>query len=162
MTLFNPPFNRKGFLMGIFILVGLALLPASFIGCGADYDPRDEVRINPDWEARADKLEAHGALRTATNPGPWGEKIADHLPAASANPVSGQLTVITSHGMSAEHYITTLYIRNQDGVVIGLKELSPTDSEAKAIFTYPKGTIKVQAFSFCNLHYHWMAEKTLR
>lgn len=69
-----------------------------------------------------------------------------------------EVTVVTNHGMSEEHYITTIYVRNQNGLVVGLKEFSPTDVEAKVIFHLPKGTTKVTAYSNCNLHDHWMTE----
>ena len=160
MNSLNQPLNRRSFIKRTSALIGLSLLPIPLTRCGALTPGIDEVTIDQAWEDRASELEAHGELRTATNPGPWAEKIGGHLPAVSLEAGSGQLTVITSHGMNADHYITTLYIRNQDGIVIGLKEFSPQDPEAKAVFTYPKGTIKVQAFSFCNLHDHWMAEKT--
>jgi desulfoferrodoxin (superoxide reductase-like protein) len=41
--------------------------------------------------------------------------------------------------------------------VIGLKEFTGTDPEAKSTFTLPKGTISVIVYSHCNLHDLWDA-----
>ena len=151
--------NRRDFLKQSGVLASLAFLP-SLVGCGSNSD--SDVSIDSGWETRADELEAKADIRTANKPGPWGEKVAGHLPAVAVERNSKQLTVVTAHGMSDEHYITTLYVRNQDGIVIGLKEFSPTDTEPKAVFTYPKGTTKISVYSHCNKHDNWMIEKFVR
>jgi desulfoferrodoxin (superoxide reductase-like protein) len=155
----TPTLNRRDFLKQSGVLASLAFLP-SLVGCGTGSD--DEVSINSTWESRATELEAKADIRTANKPGPWGEKVAGHLPAVDVEHTSKQLTVATAHGMSEEHYITTLYVRNQDGIVIGLKEFSPTDAEPKAVFSYPKGTTKITVYSHCNKHDNWMIEMFVR
>jgi desulfoferrodoxin (superoxide reductase-like protein) len=59
--------------------------------------------------------------------------------------------------MTPEHHITTHYIKNQKGIVIGLKEFAATDTEAKSTFTLPKGTTSLTVCSNCNLHDLWSA-----
>ena len=155
----TPTPNRPDFLKQSVILGSIALL-LCLTNCGSSSE--DEVSINSSWETHADKLENQEDLRTADQPGPWGEKIAGHLPAVAVERNSKQLTVVTAHAMSDEHYITTLYVRNQDGIVIGLKEFSPADAEPKAVFTYPKGTSRISVYSHCNQHDNWMIEKFVR
>ena len=46
----------------------------------------------------------------------------------------GRVTVVTKHPMTPEHWITTHYIKNEKGTVIGLKEFKGTDSAAKSTF----------------------------
>lgn len=144
--------NRRDFLKTTGLLATAAFLPTQLIGCG------DGADVNNDWETRATELEALTEVRTEANPGPWSEKVGGHLPAVEFDMDNTNVTVRTSHGMSEDHYITTIYIRDQNGVVVGLKELNPTDSEAAADFTLPEGTTAITAYSYCNLHDHWMTE----
>jgi superoxide reductase len=111
---------------------------------------------NAAWEARAKELEGKGPPYTGAAPGKWKGKEGGHVPAASFEP--GQVTIVTKHPMTAEHYITTHYIKDQHGVVIGLKEFTGTDPEAKSTFPLPKGTTGLTVWSHCNLHDLWRAE----
>jgi desulfoferrodoxin (superoxide reductase-like protein) len=110
---------------------------------------------NAAWEARAKELEGKGPAYTADAPGKWKGKEGGHVPAASFE--AGQVTIVTKHPMTPEHFITTHYIKNQKGVVIGLKEFSGTDPEAKSSFALPKGTTSLTVYSHCNLHDLWTA-----
>jgi desulfoferrodoxin (superoxide reductase-like protein) len=56
------------------------------------------------------------------------------------------VTIVTKHPMTPEHHITTHYIKNQKGVVIGLKEFASTDTEAKSTFALPKGTTALTVY----------------
>jgi superoxide reductase len=111
---------------------------------------------NHAWEARAKELEAKGPVNTASAPGKWQGKEGAHVPSASFE-ASG-VTIVTKHPMTPEHWITTHYIKNQKGVVIGLTEFSGTDPEAKSTFQLPKGTKALRIYSHCNLHDLWSAE----
>jgi superoxide reductase len=108
------------------------------------------------WEARAKELEAKGPVYTAAAPGKWQGKEGGHVPSASFE--ARQVTIVTKHPMTPEHWITTHYIKNQKGVVIGLKEFSGTDPEAKSTFPLPKGTTALRVYSYCNRHDLWSAE----
>jgi desulfoferrodoxin (superoxide reductase-like protein) len=108
------------------------------------------------WEARAKELEGKGPAYTATAPGKWKGKEGSHVPTATFE--GDSVTVVNKHPMTAEHYITTHYIKNQKGVVIGLKEFKPTDAEPKSTFVLPKKTTSITVCSHCNLHDLWSAE----
>ena len=111
---------------------------------------------NEGWEKRAKEFEEKGPPNTASAPGKWKGKEGSHVPTATFD--GDSVTIFTKHPMSAEHYITTHYIKNQKGVVIGLKEFKPTDSEAKSTFVLPKKTTSITVYSHCNLHDLWDAE----
>jgi desulfoferrodoxin (superoxide reductase-like protein) len=108
---------------------------------------------NAAWEARAKELEGKEPAYTAAEPGKWKGKEGSHVPTASFD--AGQVTVSTKHPMTAEHYITTHYIKNQKGSVIGLKEFTGSDPEARSTFPLPKGTTSLTVYSHCNLHDLW-------
>jgi superoxide reductase len=111
---------------------------------------------NSAWEARAKELEAKGPTYTAADPGKWKGKEGSHAPVATFE--GDKVTIVTKHPMSAEHWITTHYIKDQKGVVIGLKEFKPTDTAAKSSFVLPKKTTAITVYSNCNLHDLWDAE----
>jgi desulfoferrodoxin (superoxide reductase-like protein) len=111
---------------------------------------------NEAWEARAKELEGKGPTYTAAAPGKWKGKEGSHVPVATFD--SAGVTVVTKHPMTPEHWITTHYIKNEKGTVIGLKEFKGTDSAAKSTFPLPKGTTTITVWSNCNLHDLWSAE----
>lgn len=157
MTMLNSSLDRREFFKRTTLLAGVAFLPAKLIGCGTE---EEGTEVNTLWESRATDLESMAGkqIRTEADPGPWEAKVGGHLPEMTVDNALNQVTVVTNHGMSEEHYITTIYVRDQKGFVVGLKEFSPTDAEAKVIFPLPKGTTSVTAYSNCNLHDHWMTE----
>ena len=111
---------------------------------------------NDAWEARAKELEGKGPLYTAGAPGKWKGKEGSHVPVATFD--SSGVTIVTKHPMTPEHWITTHYIKNEKGTVIGLKEFKGTDAAAKSTFPLPKGTTTITVWSNCNLHDLWSAE----
>jgi desulfoferrodoxin (superoxide reductase-like protein) len=115
----------------------------------------EEPKRNLAWEARANELENQGPLYTAIAPGKWRGKESSHVPVASF--VAGKISIVTKHPMTPEHFITTHYVKNQRGIVIGLKEFTGTDPQAKSMFPLPKGTTTVIVYSHCNLHDLWDA-----
>jgi desulfoferrodoxin (superoxide reductase-like protein) len=110
---------------------------------------------NAAWEARAKELEGKGPIYTADSPGKWKGKEGGHVPTATFD--NAGVTIVTKHPMTAEHWITTHYIKNEKGMVIGLKEFKGTDAAAKSTFPLPKGTTSVTVYSNCNLHDLWNA-----
>ncbi|RKY18750.1 MAG: hypothetical protein DRQ55_12470 [Planctomycetota bacterium] len=154
--------TRRTLLRGASLFAVAAVVPAGLWGCGRPgEDSADDgaavVSANPDWEARARELESSGVL-TATEPGEWAGKEASHLPQLSFTQGSGTVEVLTDHSMSPEHWITTHYVKNQAGVVIGLQEYAGTDAEARHGFELPAGTTRITAYSFCNRHGHWLGD----
>lgn len=155
--------NRRAALKYNGLVAISVAVPAWFIEREAEASAKKEpaskkvaARKNDAWEARAQELEAKGPFYTAAAPGKWKGKEGGHVPVASFE--AGQVTILTQHPMTPEHRITTHYIRNQKGVVIGLKEFSATDSEAKSTFPLPTGTTALTVCSHCNLHDLWSAQ----
>ncbi len=134
-------------------------VPAGFFGCQPAPAAPVTVERNAIWEARAAQLENPG-IYTQAAPGMWAGKEANHVPQVAFDAATGSVTVTTSHPMGNDHWITTHYLRNQDGVVIGLKEYLGTDAAAKATFVLPPGTTAVVAYSNCNLHNDWQGAST--
>lgn len=138
--------------------LGLVTAAAAVPFLAACSDDDGGAPINEAWEERASGLEATGTY-TATSPGPWAGKEAGHVPAITAAGL-----IETMHGQTVndpeeeDHYITTLYVRDQDGVVIYLTELDGTEEAPTASFTPPEGTTQMTAYSYCNLHGLWMSD----
>jgi desulfoferrodoxin (superoxide reductase-like protein) len=129
--------------------------------CGGEDDGPDEVG-NEQWEQRAAELEgSQDAVYTNAAPGPWAGKEGSHVPSLIAD---GEARIETAHGQTVnepdteDHYITTLYVRDQDGVVIHLVELDGTEEAPTTSFTPPEGTTEMTAFSHCNLHGLWSSD----
>jgi superoxide reductase len=134
-------------------LVALSVaVPAWLVERAAEAAPAK----NEAWQARAKELEAKGPAYTASAPGKWKGKEGSHVPTATFE--AGKVTIATKHPMTPEHWITTHYIKNDKGVVIGLQEFKGTDPEAKSTFALPKGTHALTVYSYCNLHDLWNAE----
>ena len=157
MTMLDSNLDRREFFKRTTLLAGVAFIPFKLIGCGTE---EESSEVNAAWESRATDLESMAGkeIRTAAKPGPWEAKVGGHLPEMTVDNALNQVTVVTNHGMSEEHYITTIYVRDQNRLVVGLKEFFPTDAEARVIFPLPKGTTSVTAYSNCNLHDHWKTE----
>jgi hypothetical protein len=57
------------------------------------------------------------------------------------------------------HYITTIYVKTDAGMVIGLIEFAATDPAPPSVtFVLPAGTKSVTAYEFCNLHGLWASK----
>lgn len=124
-----------------------------FSGCSNTSDTSSPP-MNPAWEARASQLvAASGVIFTQANPGKWAGKEALHVPTATF--AAGSVTVTTPHVMTADHYITTHFIKSNAGIVVGLKEYQPTDPKPEVTFTLAPGTTTITLFSNCNLHGLW-------
>ena len=70
------------------------------------------------------------------------------------------------HVMTAEHWIPTIYIRDQAGVIVGLRSYGTQawngdapDGNPTAVFVVPQGTTQITAFAYCNLHDNWTVEE---
>jgi desulfoferrodoxin (superoxide reductase-like protein) len=151
--------SRRQILQSSAGLIGVAIaLPPAVGGCLSGSQPIT-VERNYVWEQRASQLESGGVL-TQTNPGAFAGKEAAHVPQVTYDSRSQTVVVFTDHPMAKDHWITTQYIRNQDGVVIGLKEYSGGDAEARATFILPQGTTSITVFSYCNLHGDWTGAST--
>jgi desulfoferrodoxin (superoxide reductase-like protein) len=112
-----------------------------------------------DWEKRAAELEAQGPIYTADSPGPWAGKEAGHVPQIVIDGTN--VTIKVAHPMHAaddagpEHYITTIYARDQANKIVWLKEFKVDDPAAETTFALPAGTTALTAYSHCNIHGLW-------
>jgi desulfoferrodoxin (superoxide reductase-like protein) len=114
--------------------------------------------VNQFWEDRADQLEAGNGVYTAADPRDWAGKEGTHVPAVAFN-ADGTVTVSCTHGMAEDHWISTLYVRDQDGYVIHLVEILPRGTgaltAASVTFRPRAGTTAITAYAYCNKHDVW-------
>ncbi len=146
--------TRRDFLGALGAASATVAIPQWLWGCVSEAEFQGR---NQEWEAQAAQIEADG-LYTFGNPGPWEGKEAVHVPLVSLNEGQGTVTVTVEHVMEADHYIPLVYIRNQNGFIIGLREFSADEPAAVVDFPLPAGTTSVTAFAFCNLHNNWVNE----
>jgi desulfoferrodoxin (superoxide reductase-like protein) len=58
-----------------------------------------------------------------------------------------------------EHFVSTIWARDQDGRVVFLKRFAPTDPAPPFVaFRIPPGTTSLRAFEHCNLHGAWSSD----
>ncbi|MEM7679032.1 MAG: desulfoferrodoxin family protein [Myxococcota bacterium] len=114
--------------------------------------------VNTNWELRAAALRATG-LYTSIDPGIWAGKELSHTPALSIDASGTVATVEVPHEMDSEepHWITAIWIEDQNGVVVGMRELGPNDVAARVQFPVRAGTTLLTAYAHCNLHDTWMS-----
>lgn len=143
---------------------------------------------NKNWESRAKQLEASGNIYTEAAPGPWAGKERSHVPTIVADTMmKNRVTVLVNHVMqkatlvdggvpdagdagedadaapvqvtTPEHYVTTIYVRTDTGVVAGLVEFSSSDASPPSVtFVLPAGTKSVTAYENCNIHGLWASK----
>jgi superoxide reductase len=104
-----------------------------------------------------------GLVYTKENPGKWSKKVGGHLPKVTVE--GNKVTVITTHGMTDEHFIVRHTIVSRDGDILGEKTFYPSDTQAKSVFEltgdnskYVWETTTLYATSFCNKHDLWVTE----
>ncbi|WP_394843938.1 hypothetical protein LZC95_43650 [Pendulispora brunnea] len=62
-------------------------------------------------------------------------------------------------GEQGLHYVTTIYLKNENGEVVGLREFRPLDpAPPKVNFRLPQGVKSVTAHEHCTLHGVWAAD----
>jgi superoxide reductase len=101
-----------------------------------------------------------GLIYTKEAPGRWAGKEGAHVPQVKLE--GRQVTVVTPHPMTKEHYIVKHTLVTSEGKFLGEKIFTNTDAAAESSYTLPEG-IKgtLWATSFCNLHDYWLAEFTV-
>ncbi len=98
-----------------------------------------------------------GIIYTRKNPGRWAKKVGSHVPKVSVK--GRQVTILTAHPMSAQHYIVRHTLVAADGRVLGEKTFYPTDRQAMSTYKLPADAGKnFYATSFCNKHDFWLTE----
>jgi desulfoferrodoxin (superoxide reductase-like protein) len=172
--------NRREFLAQSGMLASAAALPAAITGCSEDDSPG--VEVNQEWEEIADGLEQNPRCCWTGDPdeqAAGSPSVGAHLPEISFDRVDGRLvaTVFTRgdedgtgqaapHPMTTAHWLTVIYVRNQDNVVIALRDFGRSaifqefvDIDPRVTFDVPPGTTSLLPFSFCNLHQHWRGRR---
>lgn len=144
--------NRRSFIG----LVGASAMGACTVG--DEYPAGTSGVVERAWETRATSLEGTGALHTAATPGMWAGKEATHIPAVTFN-ADGTITVATTHGVAMDHWVTTIFVRDQDRVVIHLVEFVARGTgvlpSASTTFRPRSGTTSITAYAYCNQHDLW-------
>lgn len=152
-----------------------ALLPwaplaaLALFACG-NADNTRSASVVPEWQQVADGLESSAQCCWSSEDLPTGEGAGApemHLPriALSADDVI-EVSFEADPAMTAEHWITTLYVRDQDAVVIGFRDFGQSAllpqfsrNEVPSLeFPAPLRTEWVRAYSYCNLHQHWVSD----
>jgi desulfoferrodoxin (superoxide reductase-like protein) len=148
--------SRRGFVSYAGALALGTWLPGCMarVGVGSDGS-------NADWEARAEALEGAKVYDSTT---PWSDgtdKAGTHVPKVT---VSGNtLLILVEHPTTVEHYITTVYVRDQDGIIIAFVRYGApeADSELPGVVVDPltlDGSVtEVTVYAHCNLHNVWKA-----
>ena len=142
--------TRRDFLKHAATVATVIAVPA-MTGCTEEEEQGPD--LNETWEARADELEK--VTWTASDPG---TKPDVHIPVVTYNASGRTVTVSVPHVMTPEHYITTIYIRDQDGIVLGLQEYAQPSAEGDSPsvdLTLHESTTSVVAYAYCNLHDNW-------
>lgn len=177
MSLKSP--SRRQFIKksGLSAAVTSFVLPAGF-ACGSDDDEPFEPVL--DWESKASALEksANCCWTAASEPGADSDnagRAPNHAPVVGTT-ADGDLKVwlASGHPMTEAHWITSMYVKDQRGVVIwyvnfGEERILPSQvattpqwmEETPAILIRPpSGTTLVKAYAYCNLHQNWTSANT--
>ncbi len=94
-------------------------------------------------------------IYTEKNQGIWEGKAKSHVPEISID--GRKVTMLTKHGMSAQHYIVRHTLISENGQFLGAKTFYPEDEKAESVHILPKDFKgKVFATSFCNKHDFWL------
>src|SRR5262245_63759710 len=126
------------------------------------------------WKARASQLEAaSGTLYSEANEGQWVGKAGTHVAKVVDNG-DGTLTASCTHAMIdadalamppvAQHWITTIYVRDVDtDTVIHLEELVTRGPDkagtATTTFKLPRGVSRIKVYAYCNQHDLWVTQE---
>lgn len=94
-----------------------------------------------------------GVFDSDRAPPKWETKYKSHVPIGQmAN--SSALGVYVPHGMTPDHYITTIWIEDKAGRLLGCKEIL-SDEDPKVTFIFPSHTESIIPFAHCSLHGVW-------
>lgn len=163
--------SRRGFIQGALAASAVVAVPNTF-ACSGEDDADGGAVVIPEWQQIADGLEESNQCcwtraQPATGEGAGG--VDPHVPVVSVNRTGRvEVTFAMPHPMTEAHWITTIYVRDQNGLVIGLRDfgqaaLLPQFSRGEVpslAFQAPPGTTQVRAYAYCNLHQHWAGDVT--
>lgn len=156
----KPGVDRRSFLKAVGVTTAAVSVPSWLWGCVGDPIVLVPASVrNEAFEAKATEYEDKGPIHTQENF--EGLEFADkpfHFPTVTFVAGSGAATVAVEHTMTPGHWIEVIYLRDQDGLVVGLEEYpepAETTDRVEISFDLPQGTTSVTPFAYCNLHEHW-------
>ena len=98
--------------------------------------------------------EAPDNVLTSDEPGQWADKVAGHYPVAM---IEGNIiSVSVYHPMDDDHYIEAIYLKDENGYVVGYEEFVPGET-AYSEFEVLTPAGEYMAYAVCNLHQNWKA-----
>jgi desulfoferrodoxin (superoxide reductase-like protein) len=150
--------SRRNFVSRAGSCAGLLAVSPWLVGCVAEVGEGGDLP-NEVWEDQAALLEGSKVYDSKTL---WnGEpKAAAHVPQARAE--ADKVIVYVPHPMTQAHWITTVYLRDPDGLVVAFEQLPMPreDQDAMGVtvmFDRPSAA-SVTAYADCNLHDVWKSE----
>lgn len=141
--------SRRGFLG---LLGGATMLTACTVGS-------TEVEANLTWQTRVGELKTNNVYSRAA-PGIWPGKEGTHVPTIT-DLGDGIFEVSCTHGMVEGHWITTIFVEDELGNVLHLRELmgrGPSVGMPVISLRVPPGVRSLVAYAYCNLHDCWRSE----
>jgi desulfoferrodoxin (superoxide reductase-like protein) len=156
--------NRREYLESTAAAIAGMSVPLAVLGCGDEAATEMSSSTTDEaleaFKTKAASLEASMVYDKGTQ---WMgmDKANTHVPAVT---LSGTTAMVeTPHVLTAAHYITALYLKDQTNQIIAFLELEQPAAgdafpKATATFVIPAGTTKVTAFSHCNLHDVWKSD----
>ncbi len=160
----------------IFVRSSLAASAIALSSFACSDGNTDGPVVVPEWQSIAAGLEAPGG------PCCWTEENPDTSEGAGMANNHAPLISIDSNGIATvslaaehpmdpasagvKHWITTMYAKNQDSVVVGFQDFGQTEvlpqwsgrRNPSLEFAIPPGTTSLRAYSYCNLHDHWASK----
>ena len=111
---------------------------------------------SPSANAADEKPELFNVIFTETAPGHWKGKEKTHVPTVMIK--GDEISVVTDHPMSEEHFIVSHTVVLDGGVLLGRKTFGWNDSPASK-YMLPAGYKgKIIVTSSCNQHDWWIKE----
>ncbi len=117
-------------------------------------------RAHDAWEAEAAVLEGAQVYDAETL---WrGEdQAAEHVPMVQVS--SEGAFVAVPHPMTADHWVTAIYLRDQHGVVIAMSRAAQPPAGVvhpwtSVTFEIPHDVTEVTAYAHCNVHDVWRSD----
>jgi desulfoferrodoxin (superoxide reductase-like protein) len=169
--------SRREFVQGVLAVSAVLVVPSG-IGCSSDDDVAGAIVV-PEWQEVADGLEAPNGPCCYTETSPPGPNVTNRGDASNHLPVltlrNNGLVIVSlanphpmtrGNATTPAHWITTMYVRDQDGLVIGFRDFGQSQVKPQfegrtsptLEFAMPPGTTSVRAFSYCNLHDVWATD----
>ncbi len=165
--------RREGIKKITFLLASISLVTTQQACEGVSEFENDPT--NGYWRQRVEEIELeYPTIHTQETPGndinnvSLAEKVNAHVPRLTPN---GALLILevgnadTPHKMEDGHFISVVYLKNQDGDIVFLREINPRTFESGKFdaisLPIPPNSTELTPYALCNLHELWEG-KTLK